>query len=366
MIKGDDLIPGGEPEPTTILVTVEQPSVMKVFTEPGALDPLIEQIEKLALSFQGDVSTAKGREAIASMAYKVVRTKTYLDGLGKKLVDDLKAVPKKIDENRKSVRDRLDALRDKVRADLTTWEQNQERLEQSINDLRFTPLNFMERTAEQLATRVEFLETANPTAENFGDLLPVAEQAIADALVILREQLRARREYDSSQVELETLRREKAEREEAERKQQEADRIRKEAVANAERALEDSRLREERAQKDRQDAEARLEREKVENAERLEREKAESAEREKRATEEATRREQERQEQERRAQAAEDAKRAADEEHRRKLNREALASLTLVVQQSVTPAGESANDSIAKAVLTAIIRRQVPHITIRY
>jgi hypothetical protein len=51
----------------------------------------------------------QGREAIASMEYKVARSKTALDDGGKKLVADLKQIPKKIDAERKRVRDPLDA-----------------------------------------------------------------------------------------------------------------------------------------------------------------------------------------------------------------------------------------------------------------
>jgi hypothetical protein len=43
------------------------------------------------------------------MAYKVARSKTALDDGGKKLVADLKQIPKKIDAERKRVRDPLDA-----------------------------------------------------------------------------------------------------------------------------------------------------------------------------------------------------------------------------------------------------------------
>ncbi|OCS62006.1 hypothetical protein BBZ50_02590 [Escherichia coli] len=52
------------------------------------------------MSFVPDITTAKGRKEIASLAYKVAQTKTYLDGLGKDLVAELKEIPKLIDANR--------------------------------------------------------------------------------------------------------------------------------------------------------------------------------------------------------------------------------------------------------------------------
>ncbi|EGT6367902.1 cell envelope biogenesis protein TolA, partial [Escherichia coli] len=55
------------------------------------------------MSFVPDITTAKGRKEIAYLAYKVAQTKTYLDGLGKDLVAELKEIPKLIDANRKTV-----------------------------------------------------------------------------------------------------------------------------------------------------------------------------------------------------------------------------------------------------------------------
>ncbi|MGK6624653.1 hypothetical protein ACKU2B_022185 [Citrobacter freundii] len=112
----------------TDLVVIEKSNAMAVFTNNEQLDPIIEKIEKEARSLVPDVSTKKGRDAIASMAHKVARSKTYIDNAGKDLVAELKALPKKIDESRRIVRDRLDALKDEVRRPLTEWEAEQERI----------------------------------------------------------------------------------------------------------------------------------------------------------------------------------------------------------------------------------------------
>ena len=94
----------------TDLVVIEKQNAMAVFTTKEQLDPIIEVIEKEARSLVPDVSTRKGRDAIASMAHKVARSKTYIDNAGKDLVAELKALPKQIDESRRIVRERLDAL----------------------------------------------------------------------------------------------------------------------------------------------------------------------------------------------------------------------------------------------------------------
>lgn len=112
----------------TDLVVIEKSSAMAVFTNNEQLDPIIEKIEKEARSLVPDVTTKKGRDAIASMAHKVARSKTYIDNAGKDLVAELKALPKQIDESRRIARERLDALKDEVRRPLTEWEAEQERI----------------------------------------------------------------------------------------------------------------------------------------------------------------------------------------------------------------------------------------------
>ncbi|VFS57454.1 Uncharacterised protein [Raoultella planticola] len=112
----------------TDLVVIEKSNAMAIFTSNDQLDPLIEAIEKEARSLVPDVTTKKGRDAIASMAHKVARSKTYIDNAGKDLVAELKALPKQIDESRRVARERLDALKDEVRRPLTEWEAEQARI----------------------------------------------------------------------------------------------------------------------------------------------------------------------------------------------------------------------------------------------
>ncbi|MEG5872198.1 hypothetical protein UXO56_10595 [Enterobacter ludwigii] len=58
----------------TDLVVIEKQNAMAIFTTKEQLDPIIEAIEKEARSLVPDVSTRKGRDAIASMAHKVARS----------------------------------------------------------------------------------------------------------------------------------------------------------------------------------------------------------------------------------------------------------------------------------------------------
>lgn len=139
------------------LVVIEKKNAMAVFTNNDQLDPLIEAIEKEARSLVPDVTTKKGRDAIASMAHKVARSKTYIDNAGKDLVAEMKALPKQIDESRRVVRERLDALKDEVRRPLTEWEAEQERIkaEEAMLALHVEALAMNEDFDRQLAARIE-------------------------------------------------------------------------------------------------------------------------------------------------------------------------------------------------------------------
>ncbi|HBP0262862.1 TPA: hypothetical protein L5P72_006465, partial [Pseudomonas aeruginosa] len=98
-------------------------TALQVYSAANGLDPFLAKIREEIDGFVPDVTTRKGREAIASIAYKVARSKTALDNVGKELVAELKEVPKKIDAERKRMRDLLDSWQAEVRSPLTEWEE---------------------------------------------------------------------------------------------------------------------------------------------------------------------------------------------------------------------------------------------------
>ena len=78
------------------LVAIPQDTVLDVFSKEDGLRTYLDRIRDEANSLVPDTSTRKGRDAIASMAFKVAKAKTALDDMGKTLVADLKELPKKI------------------------------------------------------------------------------------------------------------------------------------------------------------------------------------------------------------------------------------------------------------------------------
>ena len=328
------------------LVVIEKNNAMAVFTNNDQLDPLIEAIEKEARSLVPDVTTKKGRDAIASMAHKVARSKTYIDNAGKDLVAELKALPKQIDESRRVVRERLDALKDEVRRPLTEWEAEQERIkaEEAMNALHAEALVMNENIDLQRAIQYEADHEMALLMNKDFDREQAEKKAEAERQRIAREE------------EIKRQAEEKAKREAAEKAQREID-----AAAARER---EAILAKERAERERIEAQQRAEREQREAAERAEREKQAAVESERRkAQEEADRirREAEQREQARLAEekrkADEQARREADVKHRKTVGTEIVKALL---------ANTSLSRDQAIEVLTAIKDGNIPHTGVSY
>lgn len=332
-------------EPINELITIPSESAFEVFTKPDGIAPYLEQIRQAVIGEVPDISTDKGRKAVASLAFKVSKSKTYLDSVGKTLVDEYKEIPKKIDANRKQARDYLDALRDEVRQPLTEWEEQQKIVQSVIDQLASAYKLEPDRTADQIAQAIAHLEAFDLSSKGMGDRLAEAEGAKLASLESLREQLAKRQQYEAEQAELARLRAEAEQRERIEREQQ----IAREA---AERAAQAEREAAERREHELKEAAERAERDKAE-AERRAMEAQQQAElAEQRAREEAERQYLE----EQRRLAEESAKREADREHRKAINTAALEAFV---------AGGLDREA-AKLAVTLIAQRKIPAVVISY
>ncbi len=317
------------------LVGIEKKNAMAVFTNNDQLDPLIEAIEKEARSLVPDVTTKKGRDAIASMAHKVARSKTYIDNAGKDLVAELKALPKQIDESRRVVRERLDALKDEVRRPLTEWEAEQKRIkaEEAMNALHAEALAMNEEFDRQLAARIESDHEMALLMNDAFDREQADKAAEAERQRIAHEEEIKRMAAAAAAREVEQ--RAQREREEA---------AHREAVlkAQAEQAERDRIAAEKKAEADKQAAIEAERRKAQEEADRIRRE--------------AEQREQARLAEEKRK-ADEQARREADVKHRKAVGTEIVKALL---------ANTSLTRDQAIEVLTAVKDGRIPHTGISY
>jgi colicin import membrane protein len=343
--------------PTTALVPAE------VF-KPGGVDALLESIATKARAVKPDVSTKQGRAEIASLALKVAKSKTLLDEMGKELVSDWKTRSAAVDAERRKVREFLDALKEEVRGPLTKYERDEaERIaghEAALAAIVQHP-GTTELTAENIAARLDYLRNYPP--RNWQEFADRAAAAIAAEIARTEAMHEAAVKREAEASELARLRAEEEARrqEEAARAQAEREaRIAAEAAAAAKRAAEEAAEREraEAARKAEAERQA-VERERAaaeERARKAEEARVAAEQRAEREKAEAVAAEQRRAAAAKAAEEAEAARRAANTAHKAKINRDVLAALVAC----------GASDDVGKAIVGAIARGEVPHVSIAY
>ncbi|MBL0489571.1 hypothetical protein [Aeromonas veronii] len=339
----------------TQLIVIEPTTAVALFTEGHGVAELLADIRQKASSLVPDVTTAKGRKEIASVAHAVARTKTYIDGLGKELTDQYKEIPKRIDANRKVLRDTLDALKDEVRAPLTQYEAAEDARVAALKERMIAFADAKQATAELPSTELEhYLQQIEAIAidDSWEEMTAQAGVAKDAAVLHLRTVIEKAKEREAQAAELERLRQEAAAREQEDRERRIAEQAAAAEAQRQEQARLDAERREreaiEREQKARIDAEA---------AE-LARQQAE--ENALRQAEEAAARaaEQERQriENEQRLKAEEDARRAADRAHRGRIN-------SAIVMDFM---GMGLSEDFATNLVRHIASNKIEHLSINY
>ncbi|HDL7504119.1 TPA: hypothetical protein PXN76_002529 [Yersinia enterocolitica] len=344
-------------EATGLSIVIDPKNALAVFTQPDHIESILQQVEKEVNSFVPDVSTKKGRDAIASLGLKVAKTKTYLDGLGKDLVTEYKEVPKKIDASRKTVRDRLDALKEKVLLPKLEFEAEQERLKLEA-----------ERIAAEEAYSAMWQEAHDMDAVI---TIRIAEKAAAkkeaDHEMALLMNDAFDRDAKEKADEVERLRKAHEEfivNEAADKAKREAEEKAKRDIEAAEQRERDAKLAQERAEREKLEATELAERNRIAAEQKAERDKQEAIDAEKlKAQEEADRIKRESQQKED-ARLAEE-KRVADEAAARTANEAHRKTIgAAVVSGLVEHAGLTREQAIA--TLKALIKNQIPHTNIHY
>lgn len=382
--------------------------------KPGGVDDVLERIAKAARAEKPDVSTRQGRKEIASLALKVAKSKTHLDEMGKDLAADWKAQANRVDAERRKVRDFLDALKEEIREPLTKYEQDEAARVQAhelaldvITD-RNGSIATDDATAAEWSARLDTLR--NWPARDWQEFAQKAADILAAEITRTEQWHAAAVKREAEAAELARLRAEQQERDrqeairlQAEREariaaeaaekarlaaEAEAHRLRAEELARVEaekaaaeakaaaerKAAEEARAAEERrareaeeraaaAERARIAAEAKAERDRLAAIEAAqmaeERAKAREAEAARKAEADriaAVAAEQRRAAAAKAAEEAEAARRAANVAHKRKINGEVLAAMLTF----------GVSDDTAQVVIKAIVRGEIPHVSITY
>jgi hypothetical protein len=266
IITQPEIIPPGQQD---ALVLVESTKPVQLFT-PGFIDPLLTQFKEQvrAEAAKLDISREKDRKSIASLAHKIARAKTGIDGKRKELVKDEKERLKKIDAEGSRIWDELENLQKEVRQPLTDWEDAEKRRiaghEATISNIQdYIP--YVNQHWQTLPIEeMRGLLTKLSEVYDWQEFTQRAALAISQAETAIKEAIAKREKYDADQAELKRLQEEAAAREQKEREE----RIVREAK---ERAEAEAREREEQA---RRESEAELQRIEQEAREREESERA--------------------------------------------------------------------------------------------
>jgi hypothetical protein len=335
--------------------------LQEMFAAPDGLVPIVDAIRLKVAEFTPDITTKKGRDEIRSMAAKVTRSKTLIDGIGKDLVAELKDLPRRIDANRKLMRDQLDALAEDTRRPLTEYDARIEKYQAGLRMIRDTP--GLVRGRDSDAIRIASENLGALLTDEWGEFLDEATAAVEQAQKELRQLHVERVQAETQERELAQLRAEAEERERRDREaahaKEIADRARREAEEEAERERQAALGREAEAKR-----QAELAEQRAAEAERREKESARlAAERAEQAAREATEAERRRQEEEARHAQAEKERREADVAHRRQINTEAIDDIENALAEFPEFGGSRV---IAREVAKAIASGKIRHVRIEY
>lgn len=340
-------------------LAVVQTLKAEVVFAPGGVEALIERVAAECRAFKADISTKTGRDAIASFAYKVARSKTAIDKLGKDLAADLKKQTAAIDAERRRAWDAIESLQVEVRKPLTDWENaDKTRIdahEKAIAEIQAL-LDFggQEAAADQIKARIEAL-AARPARE-WQEFVDKASEAVLYVGKRLEDMHAASVTREAERAELARLRADQVAREQRERDEkiaaEAAERARTEAEAKAKSEADEAAARA-TAEQQRVEREKAAAEERARKAEADVKAAAERAERDRVAAVEAERK---RAADAKAADEAAAAAREADKKHRAKINNEALAAIVAA----------GASEDIGKAIIAAIAQGKVPHVKISY
>lgn len=242
------------------LILSSQNEAMMVLTDQPTMDKVIAHIRSETEALEPDLTTAKGREAIASAAYKVTRSKTFLFKARKELVSGIKAKAKDIDVHGKRINDELELLAKDTRRPLDEWEEA-ETLRQSNITAIYTLIDNAVSQAEKWATMsvTDILDLI----DHVGDILidrdlfnsdgeheaAVSKRDAASATIQTAMQHCERRDADKAELEQLRLEKEQNAAEQAERERvatEEAERKERAEVAERQRVAHEKRIEEEK------------------------------------------------------------------------------------------------------------------------
>ena len=204
----------------------------------GGLTAFFDQVKAEVSTEVPDVTTAKGRARIASLAAKVSSSKTAVEKPGRAYLKRIKELPKSIESELREWVTNMDKLRDDTRQPLNEWEATEAarvaKLQRGIDWFNLRANENADLNCAELTATIAQVE-AIVVGEKWQEFEAEAHRVKASALESLRAAFAKREVFEKEQAELAKLRKEKEERDQKDREEQ----IRREATEKANREAEE-------------------------------------------------------------------------------------------------------------------------------
>lgn len=170
---------------------------------------LLAEIRQELAARKPDLSTATGRNAVKSFAFKITKTKTALDEAGKALNAGLRDQINKVDAIRRAAWDELGALAIEARLPLTNWEAAEALRESKARDILTLIAEAMRtfpgESAAELEQRLEAVRAVAIDPAVFTDGSDEASEKRGEAISHLAFLLNAAQEREQMAAENERL-----------------------------------------------------------------------------------------------------------------------------------------------------------------
>ncbi len=365
-------------EPGTALAPVQNAAAAVVLFDSAKFDAFYAKLKADVEAVPVDLTTKKGRDAIASVSAKVRSEKSSIDKDRLRLTKEWRDMTSQVNGAWNTIKEQLDTLAVEARAPLTEWEAaEKERAEfcaSVIASFKSGAVVTMDDTAETVRARGLAAWEVLIKPETFGDMWDEAQAAKDHAVAVLKAALLRLEKEEADRAELAALRAANEERERIEAERIATERAAQEAAERAqaeqERQKAAQKAEADRMESVRQAAAARAQREAEAAAEaerkrvQREHEAALAAERQKVAdAERAAQAERDRiarEEQDRQAEAdrvaAEQAKREASQKHR--------SAVMKAAKEAIMTCG--VDEETAKKVVLLIAAKEVPNVRLEF
>jgi hypothetical protein len=152
----------------SVVPVVENNPTLVLFRE-DVREKLMVELSAEVDAYVPDLSTKKGRDAVATFAFKFTRSKTAVQGAAKEVNAEFYGKIEDVNRVRDSMAKRFDALRDRARAPLTEWEKEEAirakaeaekkaAIDAKIDEFKRASVVMAHETAAMVAARIERVE----------------------------------------------------------------------------------------------------------------------------------------------------------------------------------------------------------------